>query len=315
MYSALCAELADSPDVAEVIESPPRWDAPLRLLSALHFLVLDCRASWDRVSEALHEHRDEIREFVARQAVQTNEVQRCWMLLPCFLEVARRYDAETIDIIELGTSAGLNLGWDRYRYHYDAADWGPATAQLEFSGEERRPVPENVLRRTPKVRNRTGVDLNPIDVTDDDGARLLKSFVWADQAARLQRLDEAIAAARANPPSLISGDIAEVLPALLARRRDETLTIVWQTAVLGYLPEDRRRLVYEALAAGGDGGPVVLVGTSAANDGSHLYYGLTIQTWPGGNREQLAHADFHGAWIDWLDEDERANRGDVTAAL
>jgi hypothetical protein len=24
-----------------------------------------------------------------------------------------------------------------------------------------------------------------------------------------------------------------------------------------------------------------------------------VQIWPGGEREEVAFADFHGAWIDW----------------
>jgi hypothetical protein len=284
-------------------------------MSGLHYLVLAHQASWDGVTDALREHRDFLQRFVAEQAVQTNEVQRCWMLLPCFLEVARRYDAATIDVIELGTSAGLNLGWDRFHYRYGANEWGPADAPLELTGEERRPVPDELLRLSPAVRERVGVDLNSLDVTTDDGARLLKSFVWFDQTHRLERLDRAIAVARANPPALVRGDIAEVLPGLLARRHDDTLTIVWQTAVLGYLSAERRQLVYDAIAAAGADRPLAYVGTSTANDGSHMYYGLTIETWPGGKREQLAHADFHGAWIDWLDDDERMRRPESLDAL
>jgi hypothetical protein len=176
-------------------------------------------------------------------------------------------------------------------------------------------VPDELLRLSPAVRERVGVDLNSLDVTTDDGARLLKSFVWFDQTHRLERLDRAIAVARANPRALVRGDIAEVLPGLLARRHDDTLTIVWQTAVLGYLSAERRQLVYDAIAAAGADRPLAYVGTSTANDGSHMYYGLTIETWPGGKREQLAHADFHGAWIDWLDDDERMRRPESLDAL
>ena len=66
-----------------------RWDAPLRLLGGLHYLVLAGDASWD--DSALETHAEFLREFVREQSVQTNEVQRSWMLLPCFL--ARRAGA------------------------------------------------------------------------------------------------------------------------------------------------------------------------------------------------------------------------------
>jgi hypothetical protein len=315
LYEHLCRHLAHEEVVADILESPPRWDSALRLLSGLHYLVLSGRADWGSVDRTLRDHRAFLRRFVAEQAVQTNEVQRCWMLLPCFLELAERFEATTLDVIELGSSAGLNLAWDSYRYTYDAGAWGPPDAPLAFSGEERRPVPPQLLRRTPAVRSRIGVDLAPLDVTTADGARLLKSFIWADQTDRLARLDRAIDIARAHPPQLIGGDIADVLPDLLRSRAPDVVTVVWQTAVLGYLPDDRRRMVHDALSRAGRDGHLAYVGTTTANDGSDLHYGLTIQTWPGGEREQLAHADFHGAWIDWLDDGERHQRRQHVVAV
>lgn len=34
-------------------------------------------------------------------------------------------------------------------------------------------------------------------------------------------------------------------------------------------------------------------------DGSHDHYGLFVQVWPDGERVEVAHAEFHGAWLDW----------------
>jgi hypothetical protein len=244
------------------------------------------------VPEALVEHRDFLREFVAEQVVQTNEVQRCWTLLPCFLEAARRTGAETLDLIELGPSAGLNLVWDRYRYGYAEGDWGATEAQLELRGEERRPVPGELLRLTPRVRGRVGIDRAPIDVTGDESARLLRSFVWPDQHWRLELLDEAIQAVRDDPPELVRGDFVEVLPELLAQRRPNGLTVVFETAVLGYLDAGGRGRVYDALARAGAEEPLAFV--------SNPHLGMRLQLWPGGEAEVLANADFHGAWLEWL---------------
>ncbi len=32
----------------------------------------------------------------------------------------------------------------------------------------------------------------------------------------------------------------------------------------------------------------------------HDYWGLWLRLWPGGETRLLAHADFHGAWLEWL---------------
>ena len=86
LYVELCRRFADDPVVTEIVGAEPAWDAPLRLLGGLHYLVLGGEAAWDDPLEA---HADFLREFVATQGVQTNEVQRSWMLLPCFLRAAR----------------------------------------------------------------------------------------------------------------------------------------------------------------------------------------------------------------------------------
>ena len=283
-----------------ILESPPRWDGPLRLLGGLHQLVLRGEASWDDVPGALAGHRDFLRRFVAEHAVQTNEVQRCWMLLPCFLEIARRTGADTLDLIELGPSAGLLLYWDRYRYAYRAGSWGAPDAPLALSGEERRPVPGELLRLRPRVRERVGIDLEPIDVTSDDGVLLLKSFVWADQRERLERIDRAVEALRRDPPQLVQGDFSELLGEYLDRSRGDRLSVVLDSAASGYVDDAGRARLRAAISAAGSRGPLALVTTGEPDDGSHTHYGLAITVWPGEERTILAHADFHGAWLEWL---------------
>jgi len=184
------------------------WDAPLRLLGGLHALVLAGRASWSDLDLAVAD--PELPRLAARP-IQTNEVQRSWTLLPCFLEVARRTGATTFDVIELGSSAGFNLLWDQYRYAYEHGVWGRSNALLALDGEERRPVPAALLALEPRVRSRVGVDLDPVDVTSDEGTLRLRSFVWPGRPGRMARLDEAIAAVRTERPPLLRADLVETL--------------------------------------------------------------------------------------------------------
>ena len=301
MYVWLWRRLADDGRVGAILESPPRWDAPLRLAGGLHNLVLRGEASWDDLDAALDEHADFLRRFVAEQGVQTNEVQRCWMLLPCFLELSRRTGYTELDLIEFGPSAGLLLYWDRYRYRYEAGRWGGEGAPLELHGEERRPVPADLLALRPRVAGRVGIDIAPVDVTTEEGALLLRSFVWADNVERLERLDRAVDVLRRDPPTLVRGDFLAVVPEYLERRRSDALTVVMQIASAGYLDDPGRarlREIYEE--AGGDGRPLALVSTGQPDDGSHHFYGLRITYWPGPTSAIVAHADFHGAWLEWL---------------
>jgi hypothetical protein len=259
--------------------------------------VLSGRASWDELDAAL-EHPE--LPQLARRPVQTNEVRRSWTLLPCFLEIARRTGAETFDLLELGASAGFNLLWDRYRYRYDAAEWGPPDALLELDGEERAPVPANLLALAPRVRRRRGIDLDPVDVTTEEGALRLRSFVWPGQIGRMERLDQAIEAVRREQPELVRGDLVELLPVALAERTPDALTVVFQTAVLGYLGDAAWEQARATLEEAGREGALAFVWTDRPAPDVHSHWGLWLQLWPGGGPELLAHADFHGAWLEWL---------------
>ncbi|MGI9111716.1 MAG: DUF2332 domain-containing protein [Gaiellaceae bacterium] len=296
LYAGLCSRLAHDQRVPPLV-GELTWDAPLRLLGGLHALVLSGRASWDDLDAALE--RPELSQLAARP-IQTNEVGRSWTLLPCFLELARRTEADTLDLIELGSSAGFNLLWDRYRYSYEAGTWGSAEALLELDGEERDSVPAELLELEPRVRHRVGIDRDPVDVTSEEGCLRLRSFGWPGHEGRLDRLDSAIAAVRREPPRLLRGDLVELLPRLLAERDPDVLTLVFQTAVLGYLPDDGWNRVQRSLAMAGSDGSLAFVWTARPAEDVHGHWGLGVQLWPGESRELVAHADFHGAWLEWL---------------
>jgi hypothetical protein len=275
--------------VAEIVGEEPVWDAPLRLLGGLHFLLLGGEASWD---DPLGAHADFLREFVATQAVQTNEVQRSWILLPCFLRAAELLGVDELDVVELGPSAGLNLVWDRYRYEYAEGAWGPDDSPLRLAGREDSRVPARLLERVPRTQRRVGIDLTPVDVTTDEGARLLECFVWAGQDERMERLERAIEVVRSSPPELVRGDLAEELPEVLGDRP----ALVFQTAVFPYLTAETRDAVRDALER--TPVPVAFVTAGRPRDREDGW-GMRIELYPGATREFAGHADFHGAWLDY----------------
>jgi hypothetical protein len=258
----------------------------------LHYLVLRGDASWEDVDGALAAHAAFLRRWCAEQDVQTNEVQRSWALLPAFLSLA---DGRPFDLLELGPSAGLNLLWDRYRYRYASGTWG--SGALELAGNDRLPPPASLFTRRVEVVRRRGVDLNPIDVTAEHGARVLQSFVWADQAARLERLRQAIETVRQEPPELIRGDYVDALPSLLRDRRDGALLVVFQTASTMYLERGQHERLRSALREGGRVAPFAYVTTGPAPDDDG--YGLEVHGYPEGTSRRLAVFDFHGEWLDW----------------
>jgi hypothetical protein len=281
------------------------WDVPLRLFGAVHYLELAgiepyaLSGSWDDFRTALETRREFVARFIREQGVQTNEVQRCYALLPAFLTLACEHSGP-LDLVELGPSAGLNLLWDRYGYEYRAGRWG--SAELTLRGTEYEPVPREVLERRVAVRRRVGIDLNPVDVTTEHGARLLHAFIWPGRVERAQRLRQAIAILRREPPTLVRGDYVELLPALLAERDEEALTVVFQTASTGYIGPERRAELRALLEEAGRQGPLGWISTRAVEEleeDRHDSYELEVALWPGGERRFLLRCDFHGNWLRW----------------
>ena len=282
------------------------WDVPLRLFGGVHYLELAgiepyaLSGEWEDFRKAFEAQRDFLRSFVREQAVQTNEVQRCFALLPAFLVLAREHGGP-LDLVELGPAAGLNLLWDRYAYAYRAGRWG--SSELTLSGIEYEPVPREVLERRVEVRRRLGIDLNPVDVTSEHGARLLHAFIWPGRVERTQRLRKAIGILRRDPPTLVRGDYVELLPGVLAERDEHALTIVFQTASTGYIGPDRRAELRALLEEAGSQGPLGWVSTRAGeereDEDRHDSYELEVALWPGGARRFLLRCDFHGNWIRW----------------
>lgn len=294
------------PVVLALVADDPGWDAPHRLFAAVDWLV-DTRRSepyrsaahpWPAFRSICVEHADWIGDFMRTHPVQTNEVQRCFALVPIFLMLARG-TRQPLDLIELGASAGLNLLWDRYRYKYRSGTWGPAGSDLELSGEERGTVPAALLEGAVTVRGRMGVDLKPLDVRNQDDVRLLRIFTASHRQARLMA---AVEMARTDPPTIVRGDYLEILPDLLADRPADGLTVVVQTLSTVYLSDADRARLRAILDRAGSAGPLAYVGTPTPEEHGQQGgdYPIELITWPGREHRFVARMENHGEWIDWL---------------
>lgn len=193
----------------------------------------------------LLERWPDVAAVAAERRTQTNEAGRCAVLLPAL----SRLDGP-IALIEVGASAGLCLYPDRYAYEYrwpgGVRTVGESPVVLRCTTEQ-DPGPLTL----PRVVSRSGVDLNPLDVTDPDDLAWLTALVWPEHDERRARLLAAAQVAAEDPPRLTTGDLLEEVTALVAEVPPDVRPVVLHSAVLAYLgAEDRLAFVDVVQAIG-----------------------------------------------------------------
>ncbi|MCW4116366.1 DUF2332 family protein [Aurantimonas sp. MSK8Z-1] len=286
---------------------------PLRLCGALHRLVLaredDALASvyppnpvddgmlGAALARALVQH-DAALLAGLDSPPQTNEVARASALLPGLLTVARETRLP-LTLVEIGSSAGLNLSLDGFHYTFGDAQWGDPAAGVRLAPGLRGGAPD--LSGDLVVAGRRGCDIRPIDLSDPAQRLRLRSFVWADQTARLERLDAAIALAVKRGIAVERQDAADFVAGQLETRPAGTVFCLMHSIMWQYMPQATQAriagLMEQAGAAATSDSPVawLRLEPDAAGDAAVI----TLDLWPGGTTRVLGRADFHGRWLDW----------------
>jgi hypothetical protein len=123
------------------------------------------------------DHAAEIRQQISARLVQTNEVRRCAGLVPAFEWVRRLAKDRPLHLVDIGTSAGLNLLWDHYAYEYGTAHrCGELSSLVKIKCALRGNLIPPIPLTLPQVSARIGLDLNPLDVHHPEDA------LWATRA-------------------------------------------------------------------------------------------------------------------------------------
>lgn len=293
---------------------------PLRLLGAVHRLVLDGRAppltpyypsvggtprwpqTWDAFVDVARGHRDFIRARLTKQ-LQTNEVGRAAALLGGFLRIAQRTGLP-LRLLEVGSSAGLNLCWDRYRYDLGSYQWGDRNSPVRIRSHWHE-APE--LSAVPvRIESRLGCDLHPVDVRDRDQTRDLESFVWPDQLERLAQLRAAIELVRSAPPCIVRGAAAPWLREQLGSAPRDVATVVFHSVIWWYLSEGERDAVTRSIEERGERStaraPLAWLQLELRD---RERAEMSLRLWPQGTEERLAVCHPHGSEVWWAARTDR----------
>lgn len=257
----------------------------------------DGPAVWDGIAAAIAGH-DAFLDGYLDSPPQTNEVSRSGMILGGCLTVAAEVGLP-LEVYEIGSSAGLNLGFDGYRYDLGVGTWGSTESGVRIVSRWDGSAP---LDAPLSVVHREGCDRNPLDpASPDDCARLL-SYIWPDQSDRLERIAAALRAAAAARRQVARADAADWVedrfagPGTPGRVRVLMHTIVWQ-----YLPADTQRRIEAAIQRAGAAATAdtPLAWLRIEPDGVPGSAGIRVTLWPSGTTRLLGRADYHGRWSQW----------------
>jgi hypothetical protein len=267
LYVAITTAVAQRADWAALLAAAPATQRSPRLwLAALQDRVLACIDAGERppladyfagagearapdaalvghLGDFIDRHRADLADRIATRSTQTNEIGRSAVLWPVLQSLVEQADRRRIALLDVGCSAGLNLGVDCWRYRYVDDATGVTIATTPPTRDPRAPeVACRVLagarptsQSAPQIVTRQGIDLKPVAVDDPAEVRWLRACLWPHDAERRARFDAAVAIARTQHwPLRATTDAAASIVEWLAGVPDDATPVVVNSWVLEY---------------------------------------------------------------------------------
>jgi hypothetical protein len=286
---------------------------PLRLMGAIHRLVLEGRApelaaffpsasgdsardAWPAFLHTIESSAHLVRDFIERP-VQTNEVGRSGSLFPGFALVAKR-TAMPLRLLEIGASAGLNLRWDCYRYDWAGGGWGNPASAVRLRDIFASAAPD--LRADIRISERAGCDLSPLDASTTDGRLTLLSYVWADQVARVRQLDAAIEIAKRTPTKIDKASAAAWLVGRLNSIHRRQTTVVFHSVMWEYLARVEQEKIVKIMEEAGERASVDAPLAWLRLEPNENRAEIRLRIYPGFEDRVIATTRAHAPSIKWL---------------
>jgi hypothetical protein len=322
LYTHLLSRCADVYEVGgsvrDLLQPHEKDDEPsvlhLRLMGAVHRLVLERRAPqlakfypsaggivefnevWEAFSSVVREQTDTLRRLI-ENPVQTNEFGRCGSLLGGF-GLTAEHTGFPLRLLEIGSSAGLNLRWDLYRYEWPGVSWDNAASPVRMEDVFIDGAP--FLSSSINIVDRGGCDPSPVDITSDSGRITLLSYVWPDQMDRIRRLEAAIEIARVVPCVIEKMHGAEWLEVHLRNSFAGIATVVFQSAVWQYISESEQQRIVSIIENSGnrasEEAPIAWLRMEAINN----IFEIRLRIYPGFKEQIITTSRAHAPSVHWL---------------
>lgn len=240
-------------------------------------------------------HRNKIIPILQKRLVQTNEVRRCAYLYPIFCYI---YDQvqKPLSMIEIGSSAGLQLLWDKYQYSYGTDEvYGDPQSNVHITSEIKGQNTPSFLKNSPPVAAKVGLDLHISDLADTDDYLWLKSLIWPEHQERLDLFEKAAKRFNENPIKLIEGDGVGLLPEVVDSLPKESPICIFHTHVANQIPERLKHELLATIKTIGQKRDVFHLYNNMWDRKLHLDYYLDGKVYT----NTVGETDGHGRWFEW----------------
>ena len=191
--------------------------------------------------------------------------------------------------------------WDQYGYDYGESGYAgnrASSVQLLCSpqGNIHPPLPDML----PTVGHRIGIDLAPVDVRDDTAIRWLRALIWPEHIDRARLLEQAIQIARLDPPSIVAGNAADLLPQVLLTVPSETTLCVYHSYTLNQCPIPTREKILDRLLKFSEERDLFRISLEWYSGQAQPHLELFSYQKSTMKSEVLAYCESHGRTIEWL---------------
>jgi hypothetical protein len=306
LYAALVEVVADDPELMRVINRIEHLPPPNLLFAGVQYLLMedddDPLAKFypslvpdpetpEGVGPSFRrfvlEHEERLVEIGNTRFTQTNECRRCVSLLPMVMMAP----FETFHLIDVGASAGLNLAIDRYGYRYDGVQWNDE-AELVLEADWRgEPVEFHEI----EILGRTGLDLDPIDPSDESACRWLDALIWPEHVERRARLRSALKLVSTLDIEMVAGDATDTLPRCLEALPSGDPVIIMSSFTLGQFDQPQRELLEGIVSAARSDRPVHRISMDILEK-TDDWAQLMVDDGSGARIVGQAHP--HGEWVE-----------------
>lgn len=255
------------------------------------------------------QHQKEIERFLTSKFLQTNASNRCSYLMPLFNRIAQENGGKPLVLLEIGTSASLNLYYDKYQYEYlfqnSKQSFGPVDAKVKIQTQVKEGLVPS-FGEMATIEKRIGVDKNPLDPTQSENALWLKACVWPDHFERFKRLSAAIEEVQKNPKAeLIQGSSIDEFDRVVKDINEDLTLIVFHTHVLYQFSEEDRQTFWTWLDKLGQERDFNYVGAEEFKSWKERFDTTNVAlghiTYENGQKKTklIAQTNGHANWIEW----------------